>query len=184
MDCLLQWGPTTQVHQGATVRFLYLSASALRPSVVRCQCCWCCCCCCCLWSCRGRGPRVEGSGPTDRRRAGNREPSHPSTISSLFCPTAAYFLLGFVFRSSEESVVVGSVPDAALTGRASLTSPVTYALTRCGSLWLVVTRYWRPERLRDGKNSLPSPANNRRPPNTSSSNIDNVRRAPGRLSST
>ena len=80
--------------------------------------------------------------------------------------------------------MVGSVPDAALTGRASLTSPVTYALTRCGSLWLVVTRYWRPERLRDGKNSLPSPANNRRPPNTSSSNIDNVRRAPGRLSST
>jgi hypothetical protein len=134
-ECLLQQRPPNdpiapRCH--GTLIVLYLSASVLRPSVVRCQCC--CCCCCCLWSCRGRGPRREGSGPTGRRGAGNHEPRH---LYSLFCPTAAYYLLEFVLRSSEESVSVGAVPDGALTGRASLTSAVTSALTRCGSLWPV-----------------------------------------------
>jgi len=78
------------------------------------------------WTARG--------GEWADRPTSSREPGTELSISSLFCPTAAYFLLESVFRSSEESVAVGPVPDAALTGRASLTSAVTYALTRCGSL--------------------------------------------------
>lgn len=67
-------------------------------------------------------------------RPADVEPGTEIYIYTLFCPTAAYFLLESVLRSSEESVAVGSVPDAALTGRASLTSAVTSALARCGSL--------------------------------------------------
>jgi len=78
------------------------------------------------WTARG--------GEWADRPTSSREPGTELSISSLFCPTAAYFLLESVFRSSEESVAVGSVPDVALTGSASLTSAVTYALTRCGSL--------------------------------------------------
>ena len=78
------------------------------------------------WTARG--------GEWADRPTSSREPGTELSVSSLFCPTAAYFLLESVFRSSEENVAVGSVPDVALTGRASLTSAVTYALTRCGSL--------------------------------------------------
>ena len=75
----------------------------------------------------GHGPR---KGVDVRRGAGNQD----IHISSVICPTAAYYLLESVIWSSEESVSAGAVPDAALTGRASLTSAVTSAMTRCGSL--------------------------------------------------
>ena len=81
-------------HKELMVRRLYPSDSALRPSVVRCR----CCCCCCSWSHRALGPTSWAS------------------LSSLFCPTAAYYLLELVVSSSDERFPVTALPDEASTG--------------------------------------------------------------------